>query len=58
MRKPLAGRRAFEAMGRSAASRGEHPNHSYRQRRVWLEWAVCAWARGWLVQQPMKNAKD
>lgn len=50
MAKRTSAKAYFEAMGRSAASRGL-PLNAYRQRRVWWpRWAREAWARGWIQQ--------
>ncbi|WP_369055008.1 hypothetical protein, partial [Burkholderia gladioli] len=51
MAKPLAGKRAFEAMGRRASSMGLPLNHKRMEKRGWPMWARSAWARGW-IQQP------
>lgn len=51
MAKPLAGKRAFEAMGRRASSMGLPLNHKRMEQRGWPMWARSAWARGW-IQQP------
>lgn len=50
MAKPLAGRRAFEAMGRSAAARRLPLRFGYGARRGWPEWARIAYIGGWLDQ--------
>jgi hypothetical protein len=54
--KRLAGKKAFEAMGRRAASMGL-PIHCGRlQRQDWKPFAKSAYARGWLLQT-WKNYK-
>lgn len=50
MAKPLAGKRLFEAWGRSASSRGLPLIHKRLERRPWPMWARSAWARGWIMQ--------
>lgn len=50
MSKPLAGRRLFDARGRSAASRGLPISYQRIQRRQLPMWAQAAWACGWLDQ--------
>ncbi|MBB5444607.1 MULTISPECIES: hypothetical protein [unclassified Paraburkholderia] len=52
--KPLAGKRAFEAMGRRAASMGMPLLHKRLERLGWPMWARSAYARGW-IQQPSKR---
>jgi hypothetical protein len=57
MGKPLAGKKAFEAMGRRACSIGL-PLNAYRSHRIsWPTWAREAWARGWIVQRPYQVAQ-
>jgi hypothetical protein len=51
MSKPLAGKRAFEAMGRRASSAGLPLIHKRMERIGWPMWARSAYARGW-IQQP------
>lgn len=53
MGKPLAGKRAFEAMGRSAKSRNLPLNHQRQMRLAWPKWARQAWAAGWIMQSPI-----
>lgn len=48
MSKPLAGKRAFEAMGRRAQSMGFPLIHKRLERTGWPLWARAAWARGWI----------
>lgn len=50
MSKPLAGRRLFDARGRSAASRGLPINYQRTQRHQLPPWAQAAWICGWLDQ--------
>lgn len=52
MSKPLAGRRLFEARGRSAVSRGLPLNYQRTQRHQLPPWAQAAWICGWLDQSP------
>lgn len=40
----------FEALGRSAYSRGLSLNSGRASRVHWPAWARSAWARGWLAQ--------
>lgn len=42
----------FEAQGRRAYSFGLPLNFKRHEHRQWPMWARCAWARGWLYQQP------
>lgn len=51
MKKPLAGRKAFEAMGQRARSTGMPLSFGRRMRQLWPDWAQTAWARGWLLQR-------
>jgi hypothetical protein len=53
MKRPPAGKRAFEAMGRSAYSRGLPLSHQRSMRIMWPNWARKAWAAGWLMQGPI-----
>jgi len=48
MSKPLAGKRAFEAMGRRAQSMGLPLIYKRLERTGWPLWARAAWARGWI----------
>lgn len=50
MKRPPAGKVAFEAMGRSAYSRGLSSSAGREQRIYWPLWARQAYARGWLLQ--------
>lgn len=50
MTKPLAGWRAFEAMGRSACSRGLGINYQRSMRAKLPMWARTAWVNGYLDQ--------
>lgn len=52
MGKPLAGRRAFEAMGRRARSQGLSIATGRSIRTTWPDWARSAWAAGWIMQAP------
>ncbi len=58
MTKPLAGKRFFESLGRSAASRGYPMNYQRLERRCWPIWARTAWARGWLIQPSPRQQTD
>ena len=58
MRKPLAGKALFEAMGRRAYTRGLPLNYERAMRNSWPMWARCAWARGWIYQQPAHAATE
>lgn len=55
MAKPLAGRKAFEAMGRSARSRGLSMSALRSMRQDWPLWARQAYAAGWIVQGPLNS---
>lgn len=48
----------FEAMGRSASSRGLPLNYDRRGRLAWPEWARRAWAAGWLMQHPQHGGEQ
>ena len=50
MSRPLAGKRYFEALGRSAYSRGLSLSYDRPARLRWPMWARTAWAKGWLMQ--------
>jgi hypothetical protein len=50
MTKPLAGKRFFESMGRSASSRGLSILANRLDRQNWPGWARSAYSRGWVVQ--------
>lgn len=50
MRKPLAGKRLFEAMGRRASTQGLPIDYERAMRGIWPGWARSAWARGWIMQ--------
>lgn len=50
MSKKLAGKRWFEALGRSESSRGLPLNHRRHERSTLPIWARSAIARGWLFQ--------
>lgn len=52
MGKPLSGKKFFEAMGRRAYTQGLPITYERAMRNKWPMWARCAWARGWLYQQP------
>ena len=51
MSSPLAGRRAFEAMGRRDASNGLPLIAMRAKRRGWPRWAQEAFAFGWLAEK-------
>ncbi|WP_157684938.1 hypothetical protein [Robbsia andropogonis] len=55
MKRPLSGKRYFEALGRRASSQGLPLNSGRIERRVWPFWAQCAWARGWIMQPSPKE---
>ncbi|WP_186202337.1 hypothetical protein [Burkholderia gladioli] len=58
MAKPLAGKRAFEAMGRRAATLRQPLNHHRMERLGWPVWARTAFTRGWMLQpSPGQQAK-
>jgi hypothetical protein len=50
MAKPLAGKRAFEAMGRRARSLGTSILIGRAARNSWPQWARSAWSAGWINQ--------
>jgi hypothetical protein len=50
MSRPPAGRAAFEAMGRSAKSRGWPMTYQRQMRVNWPRWAREAWSRGYIQQ--------
>lgn len=56
MGKPLAGSAWFEALGRRAYTQGLPLNYEHSMRNKWPMFARCAWARGWLFQQPPRAA--
>ena len=56
MGKTLAGKSWFEAQGRRAYSQGLPLQYERAMRNKWPMWARCAWARGWLYQQPAHAA--
>jgi len=58
MTKPLAGKRYFEALGRSAQARGLPIIYERSKRNTWPMWARCAWSRGWLYQQTRSQATE
>ncbi|WP_423459929.1 hypothetical protein [Ottowia sp. VDI28] len=58
MRTPLAGKAWFEARGRRAYSLGLPMNHNRHEQQRWPMWARCAWARGWLFQQPSRQLTE
>jgi hypothetical protein len=58
MSKPLAGKRWFEALGRSEYSQGLPINYRRSLRARWPMWARSAWARGWLHQQTRKQLTE
>ena len=55
MSKPLAGKRAFEAMGRRAQSLGLPSIHGRAQRQQWPLWARTAFAAGWHMNAPWRR---
>ena len=58
MKKPLAGKRYFEATGRRAASQGKPILHDRIARQAWPMWARAAWTRGWIMQpSPRENTE-
>jgi len=58
MTKPLAGKRAFEAMGRSARDRGLGISQGRASSLEWPQWARRAWAAGWIMQCPMRTTQE
>lgn len=46
----LAGKKYFNALGRSACSRGLPITESRAMRQSWNRWAREAYAKGWLEQ--------
>lgn len=50
MAKTIAGKRAFEAMGRRAYSFGLPISYARSMRINWPEWARREWAAGWISQ--------
>src|SRR3546814_15658027 len=48
----------FEAMGRRAYTQGLPLNYERAMRNSWPMWARCAWARGWIYQQPAHAATE
>lgn len=57
MAKPLAGKRAFEAMGRRARSHGTSILIGRAARNAWPQWARSAWTAGW-INQAGRRAQD
>lgn len=55
-KKPLAGKRWFEALGRRASSRGE-AMFLGQERQLWPLWARHAYTDGWLFQEISKAAQ-
>lgn len=55
MAKRTSGKAYFEALGRSAASRGMPITLHRIRRNAWPLWAREAWARGWLSQPSERN---
>lgn len=49
-KKPLAGKRWFEALGRRAFSIGEALSATRLKRKKWPEWAQRAYVVGWFKQ--------
>lgn len=58
MTRPLAGRRYFEALGRSAQSRRLPIIYERSKSKAWPLWARAAWTRGWLHQQTRRRATE
>lgn len=58
MGKQLSGKAWFEAQGRRAYTQGLPLNYERAVRNSWPMWARCAWARGWLYQQPAHAATE
>lgn len=52
MKKPLAGRRAFEAMGRRMRSQGIPCVMVHAIGRSWPGWARDAWITGYVLNPP------
>lgn len=55
MKRPPAGKRAFEARGRRAASLGLPLDFGRRQRAEWPAWARMAFSFGWHHQRPITS---
>lgn len=55
MKKPLAGRRAFEARGRRAQSQGIPCLSIHAIGRDWPHWAREAWISGHVLNAPFRN---
>jgi hypothetical protein len=58
-KKPIAGKKWFEALGRSERSRGvprSARSAATLKRQTWPDWAVTAYMRGW-INQSMNYAK-
>lgn len=49
-KKPLSGKRWFEALGRSHAKYARPSRITQREQRDWPQWARTSYARGVLVQ--------
>lgn len=58
MKKPLAGKRFFEAMGRRAASQEMPFIHDRLAKQAWPVWARSAWARGWIMQPSPRESTE
>lgn len=54
MKKPLAGRQAFEAMGRRAQSQGSRCGAIHAIGRNWPYWAREAWIAGYVLNAPFE----
>ncbi|MBO1856840.1 hypothetical protein J4G52_25200 [Burkholderia cenocepacia] len=54
MKKQLAGRRAFEAMGRRAQSQGIRCGTIQAIGRNWPNWAREAWIAGYVLNAPFE----
>lgn len=55
MSKPLAGKRYFDARGRSDEARGVPYFLRRQSRQSWPQWAKQAYCRGRLIQPPIKR---
>lgn len=55
MTKPLAGKRYFDALGRSEEARGVRYINTRPEREGWPLWAKKAYCRARLVSPPLKR---